>query len=181
MYPHVTEENPESVTVGGLAPDFVLETESGGRWSLREHRGKVSVLLFYPANETLVCTKQLCSVRDNWERYLATKAEIIGITPTPAEDNELFKLRHGFPISILADRGREVTSVYARHWLYPISFMRSIAVIDADGIVRTHQTMLRAFRPNDEDVIAAIYGARADALQAKTKEMRTRIRQIFIG
>lgn len=181
MNPHLLDWEFKTVTVGRPAPDFELDTESGSRWSLGENRGKVRVLLFYPANETLVCTKQLCSVRDNWEKYVATKAEIVAITPTPSQDNEVFARKYSLPIAILADKGRAVTSLYARHWLYPLNFARSIAVVDADGIVRTHQTMLRAFRPNDEDLLTAIYAARADALQARTAEMRTRIRQIFIG
>ena len=65
--------NVSQVTVGSLAPDFRLRTDRDEVWRLSDHRDGVTVLLFYPQNETLVCTKQMCSVRDNWESYLATK------------------------------------------------------------------------------------------------------------
>ena len=76
--------NVSQVTVGSLAPDFRLRTDRDEVWRLSDHRDGVTVLLFYPQNETLVCTKQMCSVRDNWESYLATKATIVG-TPSGFE------------------------------------------------------------------------------------------------
>ena len=56
------------------APDFSLPDGNGQQWRLSDQRGKVVVLLFYPGDETPVCTKQLCSVRDRWEDYTATGA-----------------------------------------------------------------------------------------------------------
>jgi len=47
------------------APDFVLNNTRLKPWRLADHRGRIVVMLFYPGDETLVCTKQLCSVRDN--------------------------------------------------------------------------------------------------------------------
>ena len=49
--------------VGDQAPDFELEG-TDGRFHLSEHRGERVVLLFYPGDETPVCTKQFCSYRD---------------------------------------------------------------------------------------------------------------------
>ena len=71
-----------SPAVGMRAPDFELSLRRGStNGGFRTTIGNVGVLLFYPQNETLVCTKQLCSVRDNWQDYLETKAEIVGISP----------------------------------------------------------------------------------------------------
>ena len=61
------------------APDFSLPDGNGAQWRLSDHRGKVVVLLFYPGDETPICTAQLCSVRDRWEDYLATGAEVVGM------------------------------------------------------------------------------------------------------
>ena len=49
--------------VGDTAPDFELEG-TDGPFRLSEHRGERVVLLFYPGDETPVCTKQFCSYRD---------------------------------------------------------------------------------------------------------------------
>ena len=153
--------------VGMPAPDFSLQTAGNEQWRLSDHLGAVTVLLFYPQNETLVCTKQLCSVRDNWECYLETRATIVGISPsTPGEQKQFAERRH-LPLPLLADPNREVTRIFGRHWLYPINFTRAVVVVDAKGVVRNCDIMLRAFRPSDEQIITDIYAARGDAFNEK--------------
>ena len=169
----------EVIKIGDRAPDFELRTDSDELWSLADHVGKVRVLLFYPQNETLVCTRQLCSVRDNWHQYLETKAEIVGISPSSPDEHRKFASSRNLPIPLLADPNRETTKLYGKHWLYPIQMTRAIVVIDAKGIVRTRGIMLRAFRPKDDEVLAAIYAARGDAMHDKLSAMRTRRINIF--
>jgi len=167
--------------VGSVAPDFVLNAEDERTWHLSEHHGKVRVLLFYPQNETLVCTKQLCSVRDNWHDYLETKAEIVAISPSTSQENLEFSQRRHLPIPLLADPGRVTTSLFGKHWLFPIQLTRAIVVIDAAGVIRSRRVMLRAFRPSDADIITSIYEARGDVLQAKYKRLTSRSRRININ
>ena len=102
----------EGVRIGSTAPDFTLATEQNAPWRLSDHIGNVVVLLFYPQNETLVCTKQLCSVRDNWDKYLETKAEIVGILPGTPEEHQRFSQSKSLPIPLLADPGRSVTDLW---------------------------------------------------------------------
>lgn len=165
----------ESVNVGSLAPDFTLTDDQNNEWRLSEHFGKVVVLLFYPQNETLVCIRQLCSVRDNWKSYLETKADIVGISPATSEEHRSFSQQRGLPIPLLADEGRNVTRTYGKHWLYPINFTRAVVVIDAKGIIRTMDIMLRAFRPSDTKLITDIYAARGDAFSDERDVLRTRL------
>ncbi|MGE3465681.1 MAG: peroxiredoxin family protein [Pyrinomonadaceae bacterium] len=163
------------IAVGQAAPDFALFGDDEREWRLFDSLDAVTVLLFYPQNETLVCTRQLCSVRDNWEHYLETKANIVAISPsTPAEHRE-FSRRRQLPIRLLADPGRVVTQVYGKHWLFPINLTRAVVVIDTKGIVRNRDVMLRAFRPSDDHIITDIYAARGDALNEEYSNLRTRI------
>ena len=71
---------PTGGEIGQIAPDFELKDESGKTWRLSDHRGKVVALVFYPRDETPVCTKQMCSMRDRWEDYQATGAEVVAIS-----------------------------------------------------------------------------------------------------
>ncbi len=148
--------------VGDKSPDFALNTDKGEKWRLSDQFGKVTALLFYPQNETLVCTKQLCSVRDHWIDYLATKASIVGISPGSPNENSNFSGNYGLPLPILADPDKEITKLYGSHWLFPISFTRAVVVIDASGFIRHRKIMLRVFRPTDRSIIASIYAARTD-------------------
>lgn len=152
------------VTVGSKAPDFELISTDGQPWRMSEKRGEVVALLFYPKNETVVCTRQLCSVRDNWSSYLETKAMIVGISHGTVADHQIFSRRHDLPIPILADTDGKVTLTYNFHWIVPTYFTRAIVIVDAAGIIRSRTVMLRTFRPTDSSVIASIYAARADNL-----------------
>lgn len=162
--------------VGQKAPEFELKSTYGDEWRLSQNLGKVNVLLFYPQNETLVCTKQLCSVRDNWETYLETKANIIGISDSSIESHQKFSKKYELPFPILSDSNRSITKIFAKHWLFPINFTRGIIVVDAQGIIRARNVMLRAFRPSDKNVIAEIYKARGDALFEKYENIKQKFK-----
>lgn len=168
------ETGISTIELGQPAPDFKLVANNGEAWQLSDQRGSVVALLFYPGDETLVCTKQLCAVRDHWNDYLATKATIVGISPGSISDHRRFAENHRLPIPLLADENKTVTESYCSHWLFPTLFMRAIVVVDANGIVRTKRSMLRVFRPNDRSVITAIYAARGDALQDRYNELTKR-------
>jgi peroxiredoxin Q/BCP len=165
--------NIDSASTIGLnteAPDFALKNEKGEEWRLSEHRGRIVALLFYPEDETLVCTKQMCAVRDNWSKYLATGAEIIGISKGTVESHKRFADHHHLPLPLLADTEGEVTKIYNGDWWLPTWFTRTLVVVDAAGIIRCHKVMLKVFRPNDNQVLTAIRLAQYDKLTERSAE-----------
>ncbi len=147
--------------VGDMAPNFSLKDGHGEQWNLSEQRGKTVVLLFYPGDDTPVCTKQLCSVRDNWEQYRATGAEVVGISTDSVESHRKFAEHHSLPLRLLSDPDRRVAELFgAKSWL-PGRAARSVVVIDADGRVRHNRAeFLSLFRPKDDEVLAAIREAK---------------------
>lgn len=154
---------PLGIHLDERAPDFALLDERGHEWRLAQHRGQVVVLLFYPGDETPVCTKQMCSVRDRWSDYTATGAEIVGISTDTVESHRKFSEHHKFPFRLLADTNGQVTRLYGvRSWL-PGRSARAVIVIDAHGIVRHRQVQpLSLFRPKDQEVLAAVRVAQSD-------------------
>ena len=149
--------------VGESAPDFTLKDGDGHDWKLSEQRGKTVVLLFYPGDNTSVCTKQLCSVRDNWADYAATGAEVVGISTDSAASHKDFAEKHELPLTLLSDENGEVVGKYAvKSWL-PNRSARAVVVIDKAGKIRHHQIQtLSLFRPKDDEVLAAIREASED-------------------
>ena len=98
---------------GSPAPDFSLLDGEGQNWRLSDHHGKVVVLLFYPGDETPICTRQMCSVRDRWEDYAATGAEVVGISTNSVESHKSFAAHHELPLRLLSDTDRTVADIYA--------------------------------------------------------------------
>jgi peroxiredoxin Q/BCP len=147
------------VKVGMPAPDFTLDDQKLQPWQLSANRGKVVALIFYPKDETMVCTRQFCSLKSKWDDYVETGATIIGISPDTSSSHVRFATKHKLPLPLLSDPGRKIARQYISHWLYPLSFVRGLVVIDSEGIVRHREIILRVFRPLDSDVIRAIRGA----------------------
>jgi peroxiredoxin Q/BCP len=140
-----------SIGVGDRAPDFTLPGTGGREYSLSEFAGRPIVLVFYPGDDTPVCTKQLNAYNDDLGEFDALDAQIIGISAQSVESKEEFSGKHGFDFPLLADVDKKVAGLYGT--LGPIGFpRRSIFIIDRDGVVRyAHKAMAGlTFRPVDE-------------------------------
>ena len=149
--------NPSKPHEGETAPDFALQDGEGAQWRLSDHRGQVVVLLFYPGDETPICTRQMCSVRDRWEDYAATGAEVVGLSTNTVDSHKNFAERHDLPLRLLADVDRKVADLYGARSLIPGKVARSVFLIDANGVIRYRDVRpLGLFRPKDDDIIAAI-------------------------
>lgn len=148
------------LTVGAPAPDFTLKDGNGDDWRLSDHRGKVVVLLFYPGDETPICTSQMCSVRDRWADYLATGAEVVGISSDSIESHRKFAAHHNLPLRLLSDSDGTAANLYGARSLIPGKVARSVFVIDAQGILRHADVRpLGLFKPKDDATITAIRAA----------------------
>ena len=123
-----------SPQVGEQAPDFELPGTDGS-FRLSEHRGQRVVLLFYPGDNTMVCTKQFCSYRDRPDDFAALGATVVGISSQDVDSHETFSAKHSLNVPLLADRGGEVAKKYSA-WGGPLGTKRAVIVIDEEGIVR---------------------------------------------
>lgn len=164
----MTSGKTKGLRVGDAAPDFALPDGDGREWRLSEQRGRVVVLLFYPGDETPVCTKQMCSVRDNWDEYARTGAEVVGISTNSVESHRGFAAHHRLPLRLLADTEGRVRELYGARSLLPGRTARSVFVVDADGVVRYRDVRpIGLLRPRDADIINAIRQAQAGSVGAR--------------
>ncbi len=150
---------------GDTAPDFTLDGTDGsidGRrsYSLHDYRGQPVVLVFYPADNSPVCTVQLRSYTADIASFADVGAQVLALSPQSVDAHDAFADdQGGFAFPLLADTDKEVGRAYGI--LGPVGFYRrSVFVIDGDGVVRwAHRaTAGLTFRPVDEivDAIRAI-------------------------
>ena len=152
-----------NAAINSPAPEFTLKDGNGEEWRLSDHRGKVVVLLFYPGDETPVCTRQMCSLRDRWDDYLATGAEVVGISSDSVESHKNFAAHHSLPLRLLSDSDGAVSRLYSARSLIPGRVARAVFVIDAKGILRYSDVRpIGLFKPKDDDNIAAIRAAQKE-------------------
>ena len=120
--------------VGEQAPDFELEGTDGS-FKLSEHRGERVVLLFYPGDNTPVCTKQFCSYRDRAGDFSALGATVVGISAQDLGSHEAFVAKHSLNVPLLADVDKEVSRAYDAY-SSRLGVKRAVIVIDEEGVVR---------------------------------------------
>jgi peroxiredoxin len=126
---------------GQPAPDFNLYDTTKTRVQLSELQGNNVLLLFFPFAFSGVCTKELCSVRDNIAFYNNAHAKIFGISVDSLYSLARFKEEQHLDFSLLSDFNKEVSAAYgslAENWSYDMKGVakRSAFVIDKQGIIR---------------------------------------------
>jgi len=137
--------------VGDQAPDFTLPGTGSRSYSLSEYRGRPVVVVFYPGDDTPVCTKQLNSYNDELAQFENLDAVVLAISAQDVSSHEKFADKHGFRFPLLADVDKKVAGSYGV--LGPLGFMRrSVFVVDAGGTVRYAHRALAGltFRSVDE-------------------------------
>jgi thioredoxin-dependent peroxiredoxin len=118
---------------GTPAPDFTLPDQRGQPVSLSKLRGKNVILVFYPGDDTSVCTKQLCSFRDQWPEASAKNAVIFGVNPQAAAKHTKFRDRYNFQFPLLVDEKQRVANLYKCSGLI---VRRTVYLIGPDGTIR---------------------------------------------
>ena len=154
-----------TAAVGEPAPAFSLpgtdRTDAGRRtYTLEEFRGRPVVLVFYPGDNTPVCTRQLNAYTSDIETFEGVGAQVLAVSPQSVESHDEFSCKQGgFAFPLLADEDKAVGEAYGV--LGPLGFYRRSAfVIDAEGVVRYAHRALAGltFRPTAE-LVAAVEAA----------------------
>ena len=128
--------------VGDEAPDFELEG-THGTFKLSDHRGERVLLLFYPGDETAVCTKQFCSYRDNAEAFGALGVTAVGISGKGVDSKQRFAEKNDLNVPLLADPGLEVAKAYGAHAGLLNATKRAAIIVGEDGkILHRHDHAL---------------------------------------
>ena len=145
------------MNIGDPAPNFTLKDGNGEDWALSNYKGRTIVLMFYPGDDTPVCTKEMCSVRDHWSEYQASGAEVVGISTDSVESHDKFTSKYDLPLRLLSDKDGEVRDKYGANSLLPGRTARAEFVIDKEGkLVYQEVRPIGLFRPADSDILEAI-------------------------
>lgn len=138
------------LAIGNPAPNFTLLDHEGNSVSLAPFRHQQPVLLvFYPGDETLGCTKQLCAIRDDWAEFQKYHVAAFGVNHADAESHTKFWRHYGLKTPLLVDEGKKVSAMYgavSKYFGHEI-IKRSVVLIDKQGIIRY---LKRGLPPNSE-------------------------------
>jgi peroxiredoxin Q/BCP len=126
---------------GDTAPDFTLPDADGKPVSLADHRGRKTIVYFYPAALTPGCTKQACDFTDNLDVLAAAGYDVIGVSPDKPEKLAKFREKESLKVTLVSDPDRSVLTAYGAYGektSYGRTIMgviRSTVVVDESGKV----------------------------------------------
>ena len=139
------------------APDFTLEDDGARTFRLSDHTGEKVLLVFYPGDDTPVCTRQLCDYRDGLEAFGDLGVKVVGISHDSAESHRKFREKYDLPFTLLTDPEFAVAVRYDSKSL--LGMKRSVFLVDEAGLIRyLHIESLSVFRRKREELLEAIAG-----------------------
>ncbi|HRR07781.1 MAG TPA: peroxiredoxin [Rhodothermales bacterium] len=128
--------------VGDPAPLFSATTFDGQNISLEKLRGKKVALYFYPEDDTDVCTRQACNLRDHHSLLQDKGIVVIGVSPDENPSHGAFTRKFGLPFPLLSDPEHIILNAYGTfgeknmygHTVQGV--LRYTFLIDEVGIIR---------------------------------------------
>lgn len=141
--------------VGDPAPDFTLPSTQGSIHLSEQLAQRPVLLVFYPGDDTPVCTKQLCNYRDHMGVFSDLGVAVLGINPQSESSHASFAKKHSLPFPLLADAGGVVCRQYGA-----LNFLgmakRALVLVGRDGRVKWRRTDFPLFHQTADDVRSAV-------------------------
>jgi len=133
-----------ALETGDPAPDFTLQSTRGEVTLSKTLAAGDVLLVFYPGDDTPVCTKQLCDYRDNLAVFGELGVQVLGINPQSLSSHESFASKHDLPFPLLADPDKKTCRAYGAIGLLGMT-KRALVLIGSDGRVRWQRSDLPIF------------------------------------
>jgi len=146
--------------IGDKAFDFTLPDHDGKPYRLSEHAGRWLLLVFYPGDETPVCTRQLCDYRDGLDEFRNLGVDVVAISADDAESHRKFREKRSLPFPLLSDPELEVAGRFGCRGL--MGMKRGVFLLDPDQVCRyAHVEPVALFRRGRDELLEAVRNAQS--------------------
>src|SRR5688572_28815329 len=126
------------LAVGAPAPEVTAKDQDGKDVNLKDVYSKgVTLVYFYPKADTPGCTKQGCSLCDQWSELQSKGVQVLGVSGDKPEAQKAFKEKHKFPFPLVADSEGKVASAFGVPAMRPGIFKRTSFLVKDGKIAWT--------------------------------------------
>ena len=150
------------LAAGTLAPDFTAMLDDGSTFHLADYRSDRNVVLyFYPRDFTRGCTREACSIRDNYAAVEERGAVLIGVSTDTHDSHLSFREHYNLPFPLISDPERRLVKLYDARGFLPWLTARVTYVIDREGVIRAafhHEFAIKRHASEILDALAEIEG-----------------------
>jgi len=139
---------------GQQAPRFEGTAGDGSRVSLDDllKKGPVMVV-FYPKDETAVCTAQLCDYRDNYGEFRRLGVQILGVSGGSVRSKEKFGEHHSFPFPLIADTDGRIAKAWGMRNFLGMTDRGNFLVAEDGKVLYAHKEAIPIFRRKSDELI----------------------------
>ncbi len=103
----------EPLEVGAPAPDLTSLDQDGKTVNFKDVYAKGPTLVyFYPKSDTPGCTKQACSLRDEWSVLGEKGIQVLGVSGDKPEAQKAFQEKYKLPFTLVADSDSKVADAF---------------------------------------------------------------------
>ena len=127
---------------GDQFPEFSLENQNGELITNETIKGQVTILYFYPRDNTPTCTTEACDFRDNIEMFNDLNVNIYGVSGDSKKKHQNFIEKHKLNFDLLVDQDYQLSNEVGVYQLKKsfgkesMGIVRTTFVIDEQGIVK---------------------------------------------
>ncbi len=123
--------------IGDRLPDFKLQNQDGKWIEVVKLIGKPMVIYFYPKDDTIGCTREACTFRDEYHQFSDIGVLVFGISADSVESHKKFKKKYRLPFDLLADEGNSIRNLFGvPSDLFGLIPGRVTYIIDRQGVIR---------------------------------------------
>ena len=121
----------DPLAVGSPAPELTALDQNGVSVVLKDVFAKGPTLVyFYPKADTPGCTKQACSIRDDWEPLNAKGIQVLGVSGDEPAAQKKFEQKYNLPFTLLSDPEGKLAAAFGVPFLNKISKRMSFLIKD---------------------------------------------------
>jgi peroxiredoxin Q/BCP len=155
----LTPGHAEPLAQGAKAPTDEVLDQDGKPFDLAAtYKKGLTLVYFYPKADTPGCTKQACSLRDEYADITKAGIQIIGVSMDKPEAQKAFKEKYKLPFPLLADHEGKIVNGFGVPMMR-IGFSKRQSFLVKDGLIVW----------SDPDVSPATHTAKVLEAAAKLK------------
>lgn len=98
--------------IGRKAPSFSLPDQDGVTHTLKQYAGQLTLIYFYPKDDTPGCTKEACAIADVFKDFKRMKVNVLGVSKDSVKSHKKFAEKYSLPFTLLSDPTMEMMDKY---------------------------------------------------------------------
>lgn len=131
-----------SIALNHPVPHFDGLATSNLIFSIEHMRGYPVVLYFYPKDHTPGCTNEALAFREHYDKFIALKVVLVGISRDSIKSHENFKTKFHLPFELISDTDEKICTIFnviknkKMYGKEVRGIERSTFLIDKEGVLR---------------------------------------------